>query len=41
LLHHKRAFPDFPQDSTADQWFNESQFESYRRLGQLIGERAF
>jgi hypothetical protein len=41
LLHHKRAFPDFPQDSTADQWFNESQFESYRRLGQLIAERAF
>jgi hypothetical protein len=40
LLHHKRAFPDFPQDSTADQWFNESQFESYRRLGQLIAERA-
>jgi hypothetical protein len=41
LLHHRRAFPDFPQDSTADQWFNESQFESYRRLGQLIAERAF
>lgn len=40
LLHHKRAFPDFPQDSTADQWFNESQFESYRRLGQLIAEHA-
>jgi hypothetical protein len=40
LLHHKRACPDFPQDSTLNQWFIESQFESYRRLGQLIGEKA-
>jgi hypothetical protein len=40
LLHHKRACPDFPQDSTLNQWFTESQFESYRRLGQLIGEKA-
>jgi hypothetical protein len=23
---------DFPQQSTADQWFDEAQFESYRRL---------
>jgi hypothetical protein len=23
----------FPQQTTADQWFSESQFESYRRLG--------
>jgi hypothetical protein len=40
LLHHKRTCPDFPQDSTLNQWFTESQFESYRRLGQLIGEKA-
>ncbi|HWO01320.1 MAG TPA: patatin-like phospholipase family protein [Blastocatellia bacterium] len=26
----------FPHDSTADQWFNESQFESYRMLGSYI-----
>jgi hypothetical protein len=25
--------PLFPHQSTADQWFDESQFESYRRLG--------
>lgn len=25
--------PDFPQQSTADQFFDEAQFESYRRLG--------
>jgi hypothetical protein len=40
LLHHKRTCPDFPQDSTLNQWFTESQFESYRRLGQLVGEKA-
>ena len=28
----------FPHDSTLDQWFTESQFESYRRLGQSVIE---
>ncbi len=28
----------FPNDSTADQWFTESQFESYRQLGSHIIE---
>ncbi|HSU12568.1 patatin-like phospholipase family protein [Longimicrobium sp.] len=27
------ASPLFPHESTADQWFDESQFESYRALG--------
>jgi len=27
------ASPQFPQEPTSDQWFTESQFESYRRLG--------
>jgi hypothetical protein len=27
------ANPTFPQQSTIDQWFSESQFESYRALG--------
>jgi hypothetical protein len=40
ILHHKRACPEFPQDTTLNQWFTESQFESYRRLGQHIGEKA-
>jgi hypothetical protein len=30
--------PDFPHETTADQWFDENQFESYRRLGFTIGE---
>jgi hypothetical protein len=36
------AFQDnaFPADSTADQYFTESQFESYCRLGEFIGDRA-
>jgi hypothetical protein len=28
------ANPEFPHESTVDQWFTESQFESYRRLGE-------
>lgn len=29
--------PEFPHESTADQFFNEVQFESYRALGEHIG----
>ncbi|MEM7219787.1 MAG: hypothetical protein AAF515_15570 [Pseudomonadota bacterium] len=31
----------FPQQTTADQFFDESQFESYRALGQYIGRTVF
>ena len=27
---------DFPHEKTSDQWFSESQFESYRMLGHEI-----
>ena len=30
----------FPHQSTADQWFDELQFESYRALGEHIGRTA-
>jgi hypothetical protein len=33
--------PAFPQQSTGDQFFDEAQWESYRRLGQEIGARLF
>ena len=33
--------PAFPHDTTADQWFSESQFESYRRLGQFVVRAVF
>jgi hypothetical protein len=32
------ANAEFPHESTADQWYSESQFESYRRLGQFLTE---
>jgi len=30
---YKAANPAFPHESTGNQWFNESQTESYRMLG--------
>jgi hypothetical protein len=44
VLHYAQANPLFPQQSTGDQFFSESQFESYRELGrhtiaQLCGPR--
>lgn len=41
VLNYHSAHPAFPQESTAEQFFNEAQWESYRRLGQHIGERLF
>lgn len=35
------AQPAFPQQSTGDQFFDEAQWESYRKLGQAIGLRIF
>ena len=36
LLNYRRQHEDFPHDSTLNQFFNESEFESYRRLGEHI-----
>lgn len=36
VYNYRLQHTPFPQDSTADQWFTESQFESYRRLGQQV-----
>lgn len=33
VYNYSRASAAFPHESTADQWFTESQFESYRVLG--------
>lgn len=33
------AHPAFPHEATADQWFDEDQFEAYRHLGQIIAEK--
>ncbi len=37
---YRHSHPAFPHESTADQWFDEGQFEAYRALGQHIGEKA-
>lgn len=39
ILYYQSQNPGFPHETTADQWFSESQFESYRRLGEHIAER--
>jgi hypothetical protein len=41
VLEYFRRIPEFPHQTTADQWFGESQFESYRKLGMHIGNATF
>ncbi len=41
VLNYAATHPDFPHESTSDQWFDESQFESYRRLGRHVAKRIF
>lgn len=35
---YKGAHPDFPDETTADQFFDEEQFEAYRELGHHIAQ---
>ncbi|RLJ21526.1 hypothetical protein DJ030_04220 [bacterium endosymbiont of Escarpia laminata] len=39
LLGYKKAHPAFPDESTADQFFDEKQFEAYRVLGFHLGRQ--
>jgi hypothetical protein len=41
ILQYQKSQPDFPQESTMDQYFDEAQWESYRKLGELIGSAVF
>jgi hypothetical protein len=36
VYSYSRAAEQFPHESTGDQWFDESQFESYRALGAHV-----
>jgi hypothetical protein len=36
VIHYRRTHPTFPNETTADQFFDEPQFESYRALGSYI-----
>jgi len=40
IMHYQRTQKDFPHESTADQFFDESQFESYRHLGYQVAMRS-
>jgi hypothetical protein len=41
ILSYRADHGEFPHESTVDQFFNEPQWESYRRLGEHIGEPLF
>ena len=36
ILRYKAEHEHFPHQTTGDQWFDESQFESYRKLGEHV-----
>jgi hypothetical protein len=41
IANYRKANESFPNETTADQFFNEHQFEAYRRLGVHVGALAF
>lgn len=41
LRGYRRAHPEFPHQSTADQFFDQEQFEVYRSLGVHVAESLF
>ena len=41
IYNYAALDPTFPQQTTLDQWFDEAQFESYRKLGYDLCEEAF
>jgi len=40
IVGYKNDHPEFPDQSTADQFFDERQFEAYRELGYRITQRV-
>ena len=36
VLQHRSRYPQFPHDTTAEQFYDEAQWESYRALGQHV-----
>lgn len=41
LVEYHENHPSFPHETTIDQFFEEAQWESYRKLGLEIGSRVF
>lgn len=40
VLDYQRLHPEFPHQTTADQFFEEDQFEAYRALGHHVASEA-
>jgi hypothetical protein len=41
IRRYRSDDPAFPHDSTANQFFTETQFEAYRSLGEHVGDKLF
>jgi hypothetical protein len=41
VLNYAALHPDFPNETTLDQLFDEPQWESYRKLGEHAGGNLF
>ncbi len=41
VVQYHQTHPLFPQEPTSDQYFDEAQWESYRKLGEHIGVELF
>ena len=41
LKRYRKLHPEFPHQSTADQFYDEEQFEAYRQLGVHVAEGTF
>jgi hypothetical protein len=41
ILNYKQHNPDFPHQTTGDQFFDDDQFESFRALGAIAAHTAF
>lgn len=41
VVQYQRTHPLFPQEPTSDQYFDEAQWESYRKLGEHVGTELF
>jgi hypothetical protein len=40
VLQYAGSHPTFPQETTSDQFFDEAQWESYRKLGEHVGTQV-
>ena len=41
IRRYRTLHPDFPHQSTLDQFFDEEQFEAYRQLGVHVADGLF